>query len=55
MSKFLFVCFISVCLTAMDLIAVPGLSLVVASGSYSLVVACGLLIAVTSLVTEHGL
>ena len=35
-------------------IAVRGLSLVVASGAYSVVV-CGLLIVVASLVAEHGL
>ena len=32
-----------------------GLSLVAASGGYSLIVVCGLLIAVASLVAEHGL
>ena len=36
-------------------IAVHRLSLVVASGGYSLVVAFGPLVAVASLVTEHGL
>ena len=35
--------------------AAPGLSLLVASRGYSLVAVCGLLIAVTSLVVEHGL
>ena len=32
-----------------------GVSLVVVSGGYSLVVVCGLLIVVASLVEEHGL
>ena len=32
-----------------------GLSLVAASGGYSLVVVCRLLIAVASIVAEHGL
>ena len=36
-------------------VAVQGLSLVVASRGYSLVAGCGLLIAVASLVAEHGL
>ena len=34
---------------------VQGLSLVVASRGYSLVAGCGLLMAVASLVVEHGL
>ena len=36
-------------------VAACGLSLVVARGSYSLVVVCGLLIVVASLVSERGL
>ena len=32
-----------------------GFSLIVVSGGYSLVVVCGLLIVVASLVVEHGL
>ena len=36
-------------------VAVRGLSLVAASGAYSFIVVCGLLIAVASLVVEHRL
>ena len=36
-------------------VAALGLSLVVVTGGYSLVTACGLLIAVASLVAGHGL
>ena len=36
-------------------VAAHGLSLVVASGDYSLVVVCGLLIMSVPLVAEHGL
>ena len=36
-------------------VAVRGLSLVVASGGYSFIAVCGLLIAVASLVAEHRL
>ena len=36
-------------------VAIHGLSLVAASGGHSLVVVCGLLTAVTSLVSEHRL
>ena len=32
-----------------------GFSLVAASGGYSLIVVCGLLIVIASLVAEHGL
>ena len=32
-----------------------GFSLIVVSGGYSLVVVCGLLIVVASLIVEHGL
>ena len=39
----------------MDLLVVHGLSLVVVSGSYSLVVVHELLIVATSLVAKHGL
>ena len=42
-------------LTMLVFVAAPGLSLVAASGSYPLVAACRLLIAVTSLVAERGL
>ena len=33
----------------------PGFALIVASGSYSLLTRCGLLVTVASLVEEHGL
>ena len=39
---------------ALGLVAVHGLSLVAASGGYSLVLVCGFLIAAASLVAEHG-
>ena len=42
-------------LAVLDLHCCTGFSLVVVSGDYSLVAMCGLLIAVASLVWEHGL
>ena len=42
-------------LAVLNLCGSMGFSLVVASGSYSPVMACRLLIAVASLVAEHGL
>ena len=43
------------CCLCLIFIAVHGLSLVVASGGYSLVVACRLLVVVASLIVEHRL
>ena len=45
--------FISFFVAVLGLCCYTGFSLVVASGGYSLVVACGLLIAVVHLIVEH--
>lgn len=47
--------FIYLCLAVLDLRFCAGFCLVVASGSYSLLAVCRLLIAMTSRVVEHGL
>ena len=46
---------VCVCLYRLCRLLVAWFSLVVASGGYSLVVMCRLLIVVASLVAEHGL
>ena len=52
-NNFIFWCFFF--LAVLGLCSCGGASPVVASGTYSLVVVCRLLIAMASLVTEHGL
>ena len=52
---FLFVNFIYLFLATLGLGCSDGLSQVVSSGGYSLVVVLGFLIVVASLVAEHGL
>ena len=52
---FFFLSFVYLFLVVLGLHCSAGFSLVVASGGYSLVAVCGLLIAVASLIAEHGL
>ena len=52
---FFFLSFVYLFLAVLGLHCSAGFSLVVASGGYSLVAVCGLLIAVASLIAEHGL